>query len=81
MPNTDLEQLWRRIVFSIAIKIRMTICAITVFYLRILSKTKAQDIIMQIKKAVSRWPTLADKYQIPRQEQEQMSLAFELAMG
>jgi len=59
----------------------MTICAITVFYLQILSKTKAQDIIMQIKKTVSRWPTLADKYQIPRQEQEQMSLAFELAMG
>jgi hypothetical protein len=35
---------------------------------------------MQIKKTVSRWQTLADKYKIPRQEQEQMSLAFELAM-
>jgi hypothetical protein len=42
---------------------------------------KAEDIIMQIKKTVSRWQSLADNYHIPRQEQEQMSLAFGLAMG
>jgi len=46
-----------------------------------LSKSKAEDIITQIKKTVSKWPALADKYQISRQEQAQMSQAFELAMG
>lgn len=124
MPNTDLEQLWRRIVFSIAIKntddhlrnhgflftdagwqlspaydinptyfgtglslniseddnsLDFELALSVAEYFR-LSKSKAEDIIMQIKKTVSKWHTLADKYQIPHQEQEQMSPAFELAM-
>ena len=45
-----------------------------------LTGSKAKDIITQTKKAVSKWPALANKYQIPRQEQEQMSTAFQLAM-
>ncbi len=124
-PKADLEQLWRRIVFSIAIKntddhlrnhgflltdsgwqlspaydinptyfgtglslniseddnsLDFELALSVAEYFR-LSKSKAESIITQIKKSVSRWQTLADKYQIPRQEQEQMSLAFELAMG
>ncbi len=124
-PKADLEQLWRRIVFSIAIKntddhlrnhgfllsdsgwqlspaydinptyfgtglslniseddnsLDFELALSVAEYFR-LSKPKAESIITQIKKSVSRWQTLADKYQIPRQEQEQMSLAFELAMG
>jgi len=124
-PKADLEQLWRRIVFSIAIKntddhlrnhgflltdsgwqlspaydinptyfgtglslniseddnsLDFELALSVAEYFR-LSKSKAESIITQIKKSVSRWKTLADKYQIPRQEQEQMSLAFELAMG
>jgi serine/threonine-protein kinase HipA len=124
MPNADLEQLWRRIVFSIAIKntddhlrnhgflltdsgwrlspaydinptyfgtglslniseddnsLDFELALSVAEYFR-LSRSKAEGILMQIKKTVSRWQTLADKYKIPRQEQEQMSLAFELAM-
>ena len=45
-----------------------------------LSDSKAKEIIARTKKAVSKWPTLANKYQISRQDQEQMSPAFEFAM-
>lgn len=125
MPNADLEQLWRRIVFSIAVKntddhlrnhgflltdagwrlspaydinpthfgtglslniseddnsLDFELALSVVPYFR-LSKSKAEDIITQIKKTVCKWPALADKYQISHQEQAQMSQAFELVMG
>lgn len=123
-PGADLEQLWRRIVFSIAIKntddhlrnhgflltdagwklspaydinptyfgtglslniseddnsLDFELALSVAPYFR-LSNSKAKDIIAQIKKTVRKWPALADKYQISRPEQEQMSPAFELAM-
>jgi serine/threonine-protein kinase HipA len=123
-PNADLEQLWRRIVFSIAIKntddhlrnhgflltesgwqlspaydinpihfgtgLSLNISshdnaldfdlALSVGEYFRLPNSKAKEIITQTKKIVSKWAVLANKYQIPRQEQEQMSPAFELAM-
>jgi len=122
-PGRDLEQLWRRIVFSIAVKntddhlrnhgfllsgsgwllspaydinpvhfgtglsiniseddnsLDFDLALSVADYFR-LQPSKARDIITQTKKTVGKWPALADKYQIPRQEQEQMSAAFELA--
>ncbi|MDO6433488.1 HipA domain-containing protein [Flavitalea sp. BT771] len=123
-PNADLEQLWRRIVFSIAIKstddhlrnhgflltesgwqlspaydinpiyfgtglslnissddnsLDFDLALSVAGYFRVTS-SQAKDIIIRTKKTVSKWRQLANKYQIPRQEQEQMSAAFELAM-
>jgi serine/threonine-protein kinase HipA len=123
-PNADLEQLWRRIVFSIATKntddhlrnhgfllteagwqlspaydinpihfgtglslnisdednsLDFDLALSVAGYFR-LTDSQAKDIISQIKKTVRKWRKLADKFQIPRQEQEQMAAAFELAM-
>jgi len=123
-PNADLEQLWRRIVLSIAIKntddhlrnhgflltergwrlspaydinptnfgtglslnissddnsLDFDLALSVAEYFR-LSAPKAKEIIIQTKKTVNKWPLLANKYQISRQEQEQMSPAFEWAM-
>jgi serine/threonine-protein kinase HipA len=123
-PNADLEQLWRRIVFSIAIKniddhlrnhgfllteggwqlspafdinpvyfgtglslnistddnsLDFDLALSVAEYFR-LSNSKAKDIIAQTKKNVGKWSRLADKYQISRKEQDQMSVAFELAV-
>jgi serine/threonine-protein kinase HipA len=122
-PNPDLEQLWRRIVFSIAIKntddhlrnhgflltesgwrlspaydinpvyfgtglslnissddnsLDFDLALSVAEYFR-LTGSKARSIVTQAKETVSKWTALANKYQIPRQEQEQMSVAFELA--
>lgn len=124
-PDKDLEQLWRRIVFSIAVKntddhlrnhgfllsdagwmlspaydinpvpfgaglsiniseednsLEFELALSVAEYFR-LPLPKAKDIIVCTKKTVANWPALAEKYQIPKQEQEQMSAAFELAIS
>jgi serine/threonine-protein kinase HipA len=124
MPNADLEQLWRRIVFSIAIKntddhlrnhgfllteagwqlspaydinpiyfgtglslnissddnsLDFDLALSVAEYFR-LKSLKAKEIISQAQTTVGKWRQLANKYQIPRQEQDRMSAAFELSM-
>lgn len=118
--NKDLEELWRRIVFSICIKntddhlrnhgfllgeygwrlspaydinpvasgtgltlnisdtdnsINLELAMEVAEYFRI-SSFKAKEIINQILKSVSNWRTIANKYSIPKIQQEQMSNAF-----
>lgn len=118
--NSDLEELWRRIVFSICVNntddhlrnhgfiltdngwrlspaydinpipygtglslnisednnsLDLELAKDVAVYFR-LDKTKAQQIIEEIKSAVSDWNDLAKKMSISRIEQEQMKLAF-----
>ena len=119
--HKDLEQLWRRIVFSICVKntddhlrnhgfllreqgwqlspaydinpvpygnglslnitdddnsLNLELALDVAEFFRI-DKTKAVDIINQIKNTVSKWRQIATRHNLSRNEQELMTLAFE----
>ena len=119
--QSDLEQLWRRIVFSICVKntddhlrnhgfllreqgwqlspaydinpvpygnglslnitdddnsLNLELALDVAEFFRI-DKTKAVDIINQIKNTVSKWRQIATRHNLSRNEQELMTLAFE----
>ncbi len=120
-PNEDLEELWKRIVFNIAIKntddhlrnhgfiltaagwklspaydvnpiyhgtgLTLNISetdnsldfelALSVANLFRLKKGKAEEIIKQVERAVSKWAVVASRYKIPRNQLDVMSQAFQ----
>ena len=122
--NEDLEELWRRIVFNIAIKntddhprnhgfiltkkgwrlspafdvnpiyygkgltlnisetdnsLNFDLALSVIEYFRVKEK-KAKSIIADIKKAISRWKTIAAKFKISRTELALMEQAFEIGL-